>query len=84
MKFKVNINFQGVALLEIEAKTAAEALRAVDEMTIADLARPGHTDIIQLKLAAREAIPAQDQDENPEVPVGPDKKRPSGWYRPKI
>ena len=81
MKFKVNVNFQGIALMEIEAETAAEALRTVDELTIADLARPGHTDIVQLKLAAREAIPAQDQDENPEV-VGPGKKRPSGWYRP--
>jgi len=82
MKFKVNVNFQGVALLEIEAASAAEAVRAVDQLSIADLARPGHTDIIQLKLAAREAIPVQDEVENPDIVETPGKKRPSGWYRP--
>ena len=82
MKFKVNVSFQGVALIEIDAPTAKEALKIVDELTIADLARPGHADIVELKLAAREAIPAKDQDENPEVSDVPHKKRPSGWYRP--
>lgn len=82
MKFKLNINFQGVALLEVDAENATEALRVVDQLTIADLARAGHSDIIQLKLAAREAIPVHDQDENPDPSEGPYKKRPSGWYRP--
>jgi hypothetical protein len=81
MKFKVNVNFQGVALIEVEAKNVAEAVRMVDDLTMADLARPGHTDIIQLKLAAREAVPLQDQAEDADE-AAPGKKRPSGWYRP--
>ena len=82
MKFKVNVNFQGVVLVEIEAASATEALNSVHELTLADLARPGHSDLITLKLAAREAIPVQEQDEHPELSDAPYKKRPSGWYRP--
>lgn len=82
MKFKVNVNFQGVALLELTADSAEDARKQVDQLTLADLARAGHADIIQLKLAAREVKPMEDREDEAEASDVPNKPRPSGWYRP--
>jgi hypothetical protein len=81
MKFKVNVNFQGVALLDIVAENAEEARKQVDSLTMGDLARVGHSDIIQLRLAAREIKLSEDQEDRAEEDSS-SKPRPSGWYRP--
>ena len=85
MRYKVNVTFQGTAVLELEAETVEAARQAAAELTPADLARQGHADVLTFKIAAREITPAaalggehaEEAQEN-----APRKARPSGWYRP--
>jgi hypothetical protein len=83
--YKVNITFHGAAQLEIEAATPEDARKKVQELTPADIARAGQVDIRQFKVAAREIIPTAALGGSPDGSddeAGPDKPRPSGWYRP--
>ena len=86
MRYKVSVTFQGAATLELEAASAEAARLAAAELTVEDLARQGHTDVHQLKVAAREitaasALSGSGEDE-PAPEGGGRKPRPSGWYRP--
>ena len=81
MKYKVTVTFHGTATLEIEAATPETARLAAKELTIADLARAGQADLLAFQVAAREIVPAADQ-EDVEEEDRPHKPRPSGWYRP--
>lgn len=85
MRYKINVTFAGTAMLEMEADTPDAARVLAAELTLADLARTGHADVLTFKVAAREVTPAaalggqaeDGQDEN-----APRRSRPSGWYRP--
>jgi hypothetical protein len=85
MKYKVNVRFTGAATIEIEAASTDEARQNSMNLTIADLARAGHVDVTAFQIAAKEitAISAlgggHGYDDDPD---GPQKPRPSGWYRP--
>ena len=57
--YKVNVTFQGTASLEIEADNTDEARRLASELTVIDLARQGHTDILSFKIGAREVTPVK-------------------------
>ena len=85
MRYKLNVTFSGTATLEVEADTPDAARVAATELTVADLARQGHADILSFKIAAREVTPAAalggDHGE-PDAKDAPRKPRPSGWYRP--
>jgi len=85
VKYKVNVAFQGTAVVEMEAESPEAARLAAADMTIDDLARKSHSDISTLKIAAKEIIPVSaisgQGDESSEENV-PRKPRPSGWYRP--
>ena len=83
-RYKVSVAFSGVAVLELVADTPEAARLAAADLTLADLARDGHSDIHALKLAAKEITPASSlsgEEEAPD-PTAPRKPRPSGWYRP--
>lgn len=84
-RYKVTVAFQGIAVMEIDAASPESArLRAAD-LTLADLAREGHSDVHTLKIAAKEITPASalsGQDEEVGEENAPRKPRPSGWYRP--
>jgi hypothetical protein len=80
-RYKIIVTFQGVAALEIEAESMEAARRQAKELTIADLARPGPTDIYSLQVGAREIVPVR-EDALEEEESAPAKPRPSGWYRP--
>ena len=86
MRFKVNVTFQGTASLEVEAPNADAVRLMAQEVTVTDLARTGHVDILSFKIAAREVTPAAalggDSDDGGGNESGPNKPRPSGWYRP--
>ena len=84
-RYKVIVAFSGTAVLEIAAASPEAARLAAAELTLADLAREGHSDIHSLKIAAKEITPASSlsgQDEEGEGENAPRKARPSGWYRP--
>lgn len=84
-RYKVNVAFSGTAVLEITADTPELARIAVSELTLADLAREGLSDVHTLKIAAKEITPASSlsgQDDEAEGENAPRKARPSGWYRP--
>lgn len=82
-KYKVSVSFQGTAVLEIEAGSPEEARIAAGEMTVGDLARPAHSDILTLKVMAKEIILASSlSGEDESQSEAPRKPRPSGWYRP--
>lgn len=84
-RYKVNVAFQGVAVLELDAASPEAARLAASELTLADLAREGHSDIHALKIAAKEITPASalsGQEEDAGDETAPRKPRPSGWYRP--
>ena len=51
MRYKLNLTFQGTAVLEIEAETMEAARVAATELTPMDLARQGHADILTFKVA---------------------------------
>ena len=85
MRYKVIVSFQGTAVVEIDASSPDAARLATAELTLADLARDGHSDIHTLKIAAKEITPASSlsgQDEEGGDENAPRKPRPSGWYRP--
>lgn len=85
MRYKVNVTFQGTAVLELEADTVEAARLAAAELTPTDLARQGHADILSFKIAAREITPAAalgGEHEEEARENGVQKPRPSGWYRP--
>ena len=86
MRYKINVSFHGTASLEIEADSPDDARRLAADLTVTDLARTGHADVLSFKIAAREVTPAsalggehQDDGGNEHSPRRP---RPSGWYRP--
>lgn len=84
-RYKVNVAFQGTAVVEIVAVSPEAARLAAGELTLADLAREGHSDVHALKIAAKEITPASalsGQDEEAGDENAPRKPRPSGWYRP--
>jgi hypothetical protein len=84
--YKLNLTFHGTATLEMDAETPEAARQAAAELTVADLARQGHADILTWKVAAREVTPTSALGgSHEEVPTetGSPKPRPSGWYRPK-
>jgi len=84
-RYKVNVAFQGTAVVEIIAASPEAARLAAGELTLADLAREGHSDVHALKIAAKEITPASalsGQDEEAGDENAPRKPRPSGWYRP--
>ena len=73
-------------MLELDADTPDVARALASELTLADLARAGHADVLTFKVAAREVTPTaalggQPDDATDEnAPRRP--SRPSGWYRP--
>ncbi len=78
--------FSGTATVEMDADTLEAARLMASELTLADLARAGHTDILSFKVAAREATPTSalgGEGDNTQDSDGPRASRPSGWYRPK-
>lgn len=86
MRYKINVGFQGTASLEIEADSPDDARHLAAALTVTDLARTGHADVLSFKIAAREVTPASalggehhDESGNERTPTRP---RPSGWYRP--
>ncbi len=78
--YKVTVTFQGVATLEMEADSPEAVRREARELTAADLARAGRTDILALQVNAREIIPHG--GDTGEDEAAPHKPRPSGWHRP--
>lgn len=86
MRYKLNVTFQGTATLEIEADSVEAARVAATELTPVDLARQGHADILTFKIAAREVTPVSalgGHNDEAAAEAGPQKPRPSGWYRPR-
>ncbi len=86
MRVKLNLVFSGTATVEMEADSVEAARLSASELTLADLARAGHTDILSFKVAAREATPTSALGgEGDDTRTGDDRRtaRPSGWYRPK-
>jgi hypothetical protein len=79
-RYKVTVTFQGIGALEIDADSPEAARLAVKELTIADMARAGRTDIFTFQVSAREIIPVGSDDSDTEEQAH--KPRPSGWYRP--
>lgn len=86
MRYKLNVSFQGTASIEIEADSPDDARHLATTLTVTDLARAGHADVLAFKIAAREVTPVaalggEHRDEGaPEH--APARPRPSGWYRP--
>ena len=80
-RYKVTVTFQGLASTEIEAASPDAARLAAKELTVADLARAGQTDILAFQVTAREIVPAAAHEEAEDENT-PRKPRPSGWYRP--
>ncbi len=84
-RYKVSVAFQGTAVVEIIAASPEAARLATAELTLADLAREGHSDVHSLRIAAKEITPAATltgEDEAGADENAPRKPRPSGWYRP--
>lgn len=82
-KYKVSVSFQGTAVLEIEAGSPEEARLVAADVTVGDLARPAHSDILTLKVMAKEIILTSSLSGEDEMTENaPRKPRPSGWYRP--
>lgn len=84
-RYKVNVAFQGTATVEILAASPEAARLAAGDLTLADLAREGLSDVHALKIAAKEITPTSalsGQDEEAGDESAPRKPRPSGWYRP--
>lgn len=84
-KYRMNVTFQGTATVEIEAASPEAARQEAMMLTVTDLARAEHADILSFKVAAREitqaaALVGQHTDETEESAAR--KPRPSGWYRP--
>ena len=85
MRYKINLRCTAAAVVEIVADSPGAAREAALQMTLADLARPGHADITQYDLAVREITAATSLthgSDDTEDPEGAGKPRPSGWYRP--
>jgi len=84
MRYKVNVNVQATASVEIEAASPEAARIAAAELTLADLARQGQADILSLRVIAKEITPmaSLSGEEDSSGESGPRKARPSGWYRP--
>ncbi len=83
--YKVTLTFQGTATIEIEADSIEAARQETAALTMADLARSSQTDILSLKVAAREVTPVSalgGHDDGGEDETRPARPRPSGWYRP--
>ncbi len=86
MRVKLNLVFSGTATVEMDADTPEAARGLAADLTLADLARSGHTDILSFKVAAREATPTSalgGEGDDTQAPDAPRTVRPSGWYRPK-
>ncbi len=86
MRVKLNLVFSGTATVEMEADSVEAARLSAADLTLADLARSGHADVLSFKVAAREATPTSALGgEGDDTPAGeaPRTSRPSGWYRPK-
>ena len=84
-RYKVNVAFQGTAVIEIIADAPEAARLMAADLTLADLAREGHSDVHSLRTAAKEITPVSalsGQDEEGAEENAPRKSRPSGWYRP--
>ena len=84
-RYKVNVAFQGTAVIEIIADAPEAARLMAADLTLADLAREGHSDVHSLRIAAKEITPVSalsGQDEEGVEENAPRKSRPSGWYRP--
>jgi hypothetical protein len=84
--YKLNLTFHGTATLEMDAESPEAARQAAAELTVTDLARQGHADILTWKIAAREVTPTSALGGSHEEAAPenvPNKPRPSGWYRPK-
>lgn len=84
-RYKVNVAFQGTAVVEIIADSPEAARMTTLEMTLADLAREGLSDVHSLKIAAKEITPTSSlsgQEEDGGEEGASRKPRPSGWYRP--
>jgi len=84
-RYKVNVAFQGTAVLEIIAASPEAARLATADLTLADLAREGLSDVHSLRIAAKEITPTSSlsgQDEDGGDENASRKPRPSGWYRP--
>ena len=84
MRYKVNVNLQATASLELDAASPEAARLAAAELTLPDLARKGMADILSLKITAKEITPMASLSGEDEATVdgGRPKARPSGWYRP--
>jgi len=84
MRYKVNVNVQATASVEIDAASPEAARLIAAELTIPDLARHGQADILSLKITAKEITPlaSLSGEEESSGENGPRKPRPSGWYRP--
>ncbi len=84
MRYKVNVNVQATASIELEAASPEAARLAAAELTLADLARQGQADILSLRVIAKEITPAASLsgEEDAAGESGPRRPRPSGWYRP--
>lgn len=80
-KFKILVNYKGMASVEVKADTVEAARRAAADLTLIDLARVGHSDIISFELAVREISEATGPGAFSDEPETSDKPRPSGWYR---
>jgi len=82
-RYRMTVSFAGTAMLELDAENATDAAQKATELTVKDLARQGHVDVLSMKVNARDIRPAgvptgeEDEDE-----ASPRKPRPSGWYRP--
>lgn len=86
MRVKLNLVFSGTATVELDADSPEAARLMASELTLADLARAGHTDILSFKVAAREATPTSalgGEGDDTQTGDAPRTSRPSGWYRPK-
>lgn len=85
MRVKLNLVFSGTATVEMETDSVEAARLSASELTLADLARSGHTDILSFKVAAREATPTSalgGEGDDTQRSDAPRPARPSGWYRP--
>lgn len=86
MRVKLNLVFSGTATVEIDADSVEAARLSAADLTLADLARAGHTDVLSFKVAAREATPTSalgGEGDDTQAGSAPRTSRPSGWYRPR-
>ncbi len=68
-------------MIDVQGTSLEAARAAVLELALEDLARAGHTDVLEFKIVpgqiTRDLSNEGDEDEE----VAPRKPRPSGWHR---